>query len=979
MQSGYNITDLVKEAQTRWLKPAEVLFILQNYENQQLMDKPAQKPASGSLFLFNKRVLRFFRKDGHSWRRKKDGRTVGEAHERLKVGNAEALNCYYAHGEQNPNFQRRSYWMLDPAYEHIVLVHYRDTTEGRHNTGSMSQLSPGSSSTLTHSPSSYTAQLPGPAADVNGLRESISSPGSVEASSDTVIKNGRMDCLNIVERPAKVDSSSEFKISQALRELEEQLSLNDDTITKFDPPYSDYDNSNDSEILIHVQDYSRSAGMPDDLNNIWQQQYSGYNCKHHHQPLEDGVNIDSEQSLPWNEVLNYANSPGVASQEKQLYILDGNGITLLPSMSEPIQEQENHQQPNFDKHNGSSMLPPQEVEDFKFPTYSSAVNTYGTNPDYYTSFFDDAEIGMPLEADSSLTIAQKQKFMIREISPEWGYSSEATKIIVIGSFLCDPSDSAWTCMFGDIEVPLQIIQEGVICCQTPPHLPGKVTFCITSGNRESCSEVREFEYCAKPSSCARCNYPEADESKNLEEQLLLVRFAQMLLSDTSTQNGENIDLLGKFKASEDSWGQVIEALLAGTWTSLNTTDWLLQELLKDKLQQWLSSRSRGEIFHPDCSLSKKEQGIIHMVAGLGFEWALNQILSYGVGINFRDINGWTALHWAARFGREKMVAALIASGASAWAVTDPNSQDPTGKTPASIAATWGHKGLAGYLSEVALTSHLSSLKLEESELSKSSADIEAEKTVNSISNTSSLVTNEDQVSLKDTLAAVRNAAQAASRIQSAFRAHSFRRRQQREASAAADGDEYSILSNDVQGLSAASKLAFRNARDHKKLAFRNARDYNSAALSIQKKYRGWKGRKDFLAFRQKVVKIQAHVRGHQVRKNYKVICWAVGVLEKVVLRWRRRGVGLRGFRPESETIDDESEDDEDIAKVFRNQKVNVAIDEAVSRVLSMVESQEARQQYHRMLQRFRQAKAELESLNREAIPNSEGEDMYLLV
>jgi CG-1 domain len=30
-------------------------------------------------------VLRFFRKDGHSWRKKKDGRTVGEAHERLKV------------------------------------------------------------------------------------------------------------------------------------------------------------------------------------------------------------------------------------------------------------------------------------------------------------------------------------------------------------------------------------------------------------------------------------------------------------------------------------------------------------------------------------------------------------------------------------------------------------------------------------------------------------------------------------------------------------------------------------------------------------------------------------------------------------------------------------------------------------------------------------------------------------------------------
>lgn len=192
-----------------------------------------------------------------------------------------------------------------------------------------------------------------------------------------------------------------------------------------------------------------------------------------------------------------------------------------------------------------------------------------------------------------------------------------------------------------------------------------------------------------------------------------------------------------------------------------------------------------------------------------------------------------------------MVAALLASGASAGAVTDPNALDPTGRTPASIAATSGHKGLAGYLSEVALTSHLSSLTLEESELSKNSAEVQAEITVNSISN-GNVSSTEDQLSLKDTLAAVRNAAQAAARIQSAFRAHSFRKRQQWDVAATgANIDEYGISSDDIPGLSAMSKLAFRNVHDH-----------NSAALSIQKKYRGWKGRKDYLAIRQKVVKIQ---------------------------------------------------------------------------------------------------------------------------
>ncbi|KAL9437562.1 hypothetical protein AB3S75_023433 [Citrus x aurantiifolia] len=75
-----------------------MLFELQNHEKFGLTQEPPQKPLSRSLFLFN-RVLRFFCKDGYKWRKKKDGTTVGEAHERLKVRKTEALSCYYAHGE----------------------------------------------------------------------------------------------------------------------------------------------------------------------------------------------------------------------------------------------------------------------------------------------------------------------------------------------------------------------------------------------------------------------------------------------------------------------------------------------------------------------------------------------------------------------------------------------------------------------------------------------------------------------------------------------------------------------------------------------------------------------------------------------------------------------------------------------------------------------------------------------------------------
>ncbi|XP_027919739.1 calmodulin-binding transcription activator 4 isoform X2 [Vigna unguiculata] len=966
MTSGYeyDINDLHQEAQARWLKPAEVMYILQNHEKFQLTQEPPQQPTSGSLFLFNKRVLRFFRKDGHNWRKKRDGRAVGEAHERLKVGNVEALNCYYAHGEQNPSFQRRSYWMLDPEYEHIVLVHYRNTSEGRLSSGAGAQLSPSSSSAFSQSPSPYSNQNPGSTSilvDSYEPNQSFSSPGTTEVTSDIFILNNKMDHMDGTD--AESGTSSELEVTQALRRLEVQLSLNEDSFEDIAPFCNKHEIAHDSNPLdnqrvISNKEQSAAFSGPDDQGLFYDEyngrQGDGGEC--YHELIDHGYPDVNEEAL-WTGVLESCkSSTAVKLPPQNVYMAaenQENSVSFSRRVQVPISKQENSHWLNFNSDTSQSSVfsPPQGVDEVKFPAYSSVVETRVTNSGYYETLFDQSQIIAPLDADSSLTIAQKQKFTIKTFSPEWGYATETTKVIIVGSFLCHPSDSTWACMLGNVEVPVQIIHDGVICFEAPPHLPEKVTLCITTGNRESCSEVREFEYRDKTYSCTQCTQSKTDVTKSPEELLLLVRLGQMLLS-TSTIKNDNIESgvpLIKQKADDDSWSHIIETLLVGSGTSTGTVDWLLEELLKDKLQQWLSYRSQERNEETGCPLSKKEQGIIHMVAGLGFEWALNPILSCGVNINFRDINGWTALHWAARFGREKMVASLVASGASAGAVTDPTAQDPIGKTAASIAASNGNKGLAGYLSEVAVTSHLSSLTLEECELSKSTAQLQADMTVTSVSK-ENLAANGDQASLKDTLAAVRNVTQAAARIQSAFRSHSFRKRRAKEAAAGVDGTSIGGIGS-IPEISALSKLAFRNSREH-----------NSAALSIQKKYRGWKGRRDFLSLRQKVVKIQAHVRGYQVRKHYKVI-WAVGILDKVVLRWRRKGAGLRGFRQE---MDVHEHEDEDILKVFRKQKVDVEIEKAVSRVLSMVDSPDARDQYHRMLEKYRQAKAELAGTSDEA-------------
>lgn len=42
----YDINDLFEEAQRRWLKPAEVMYVLQNHEKYQFTEEPPQRPTS---------------------------------------------------------------------------------------------------------------------------------------------------------------------------------------------------------------------------------------------------------------------------------------------------------------------------------------------------------------------------------------------------------------------------------------------------------------------------------------------------------------------------------------------------------------------------------------------------------------------------------------------------------------------------------------------------------------------------------------------------------------------------------------------------------------------------------------------------------------------------------------------------------------------------------------------------------------------
>ncbi|XP_059642686.1 calmodulin-binding transcription activator 3-like isoform X2 [Cornus florida] len=550
------------------------------------------------------------------------------------------------------------------------------------------------------------------------------------------------------------------------------------------------------------------------------------------------------------------------------------------------------------------------------------------------------------------SLSQDQLYSIIDFSPNWAYAGSEIKVLITGRFLKSQRDvekCKWSCMFGELEVPAEVIADGVLRCHTPLHQAGRIPFYVTCSNRLACSEVREFEY--RENNILDVDVADTD-SCSTTEILLRMRFGKLLSVGSlsaPTSGSSNVDensyLCSKISSSMENddfeWDQMLKLTAEDEWSPVKIKEQLLQKLLKEKLHVWLLQKS-AEGGKGPCILDEKGQGVLHYAAALGYDWAIQPTIAAGVSINFRDVNGWTALHWAASWGRERTVVLLISSGAAPGLVTDPTPEYPSGRTPADLASSKGHKGIAGFLAESALSFQLSSLELKDTE-ERDAGDILGTKVVRTVSErTATPISDGDLpygLSLKDSLAAVCNATQAAARIHQVFRVQSFQKKQLKEY-----GDKKFGMSDER----ALSFVAVKTSR-----LGQHDGPVQAAAIRIQNKFRSWKGRKEFLTIRQQIVKIQAHVRGFQVRKNYKKIIWSVGIVEKVILRWRRKGSGLRGFKSEAlpgggMQHTSSKEDDYDFLKEGRKQ-TEERLQKALARVKSMVQYPEARDQYRRLL------------------------------
>ncbi|PIN12857.1 putative protein, contains IPT/TIG domain [Handroanthus impetiginosus] len=886
-----DVGNMMEEAKTRWLRPNEIHAILCNHKYFTVNVKPMNLPKSGTVVLFDRKMLRNFRKDGHNWKKKKDGKTVKEAHEHLKVGNEERIHVYYAHGEDNPTFVRRCYWLLDKSREHIVLVHYRITQELQ-----------GSPTTPVNSNSNSAVSDP-----------SVSWPLSEE--SDSAVDRAYCgSSVSLSDREGMTIKNHEQRLHE-INTLEWDELLAPDDSHKLNSPQegniAGFELPNQytmDSLRIRDNTLSTNKVFPESSTNGFSEQIAGSNPSNYNipsnlsfQPVGQEMTVNSETTISGLVPMG-----GVGS----LHNLGKDGLNAQDSfgrwMTRIIADS------------------PESVADQALESSTLTGHESFTYP----------------MMDNTRTSPLGQIFNITDVSPAWALSTEETKILVVGFFNeghlpCAESRLYFAC--GDSILQAEVVQPGVFRCLILPQKPGLVDLYMTLDGHEPISQVLAFEFRAPVQPKDEILSENKSDWKEFQLQMRLARLLfssskslsiySTKLSQTAIKEAKDFDR----KSSQISVGwEFLSEMIEGTKMSYTQAKNMLFELtLRNKLWEWLLEQVVSGCKVPERD--EQGQGVIHLCAILGYTWAVYPYLWSGLSLDYRDKNGWTALHWAAFYGREKMVATLLSAGAKPNLVTDPTSENPGGLNAADLASKNNYEGLAAYLAEKALVAQFEDMTL------AGNVSGSLQSTTNDTVNPENFA--EEELYLKDTLAAYRTAADAAARIQAAFREHSLKVR-----TIAVESSNPEI---EARNIVAAMKIqhAFRNYETHKKMA---------AAARIQYRFRTWKMRKDFVNMRRKAIKIQ-----------YRKIVWSVGILEKAILRWRLKRKGFRGLQVQSDTTfkdpNQDSDAEEDFFRASRKQ-AEERVERSVIKVQAMFRSKRAQQEYRRMKLEHNKAKLEYEGL-----------------
>ncbi|XP_026378000.1 calmodulin-binding transcription activator 5-like [Papaver somniferum] len=302
------------------------------------------------------------------------------------------------------------------------------------------------------------------------------------------------------------------------------------------------------------------------------------------------------------------------------------------------------------------------------------------------------------------TTTHKQIFSITGITNNTAISTLGREIAITGRFLDEQPDIDWKktpffFIFGNRSHRAVCLGEWVSSCIPMFHLPGTVNFWLSLDGTTPISQILKFDFLSTST-----NQELFSTYSGFRQQLCL---AHLLYSKTKRMT----DLSGISNFSE---AKIMHDLIL-SYCERNSTTFIrsiqnpfgrgenlyLEILLETMLMEWIYKRLEEGC--PTETLNFQGLGVIHMLAILSYRSLIRMYCELGKGklsLDFADLTGWTALHWAAFFNRNQTAQLLVGMGANPTLVTGRTIQFRNGLTVAEVALKNGHHKLASHLGKI---------------------------------------------------------------------------------------------------------------------------------------------------------------------------------------------------------------------------------------------------------------------------------------
>lgn len=567
--------EVVKTAKTRWLRNTEVCDVLLNYAAygfEPSVDAPV-RPLGGTLFLINRKVVRFFRKDGHNWQKKKDGKTIRETHEKLKVGTVELLNCYYTHSEEDAKFQRRCYWLLNMD-EGAVLVHYLTVKKEPQRPSSGVATPGGAARGALGSMGRDGKRAIGSKAPLSskiGNRALSSKIGSVASkikSASTAGRRGAGRSRKDVELESFLDGAaddfSRQNVSDMLNRDDEDLALifQETGLDDAEQGASEWKYALDSE-------YMSDDDAPATSLSRLMREFNGLDDEYDDDCDDGRARENSDQQTPtFSRSLVHSDSPRtggemsieeferrierIRSQWQNQVTGDGDSTSM-----ERIERQINTLEQDVERAMASSLQRASDDPGGEPSTSAGDADAADELSGHRANATErgDAENSMHTRRTSGIVrhvpatpSGVHVLWSIVDFTPSWDDVSGGAKVIITGNPLVELEPGiGMCCVFGTIAVPVEQLAPNVLKCYAPAHAPGVVSMFLVmeSGNGHPVSEISSFEFMESldPSRGVDVDRRDMiDQSANMSDRDFQMRLVQLLTtlgSDSSNSVGND--------------------------------------------------------------------------------------------------------------------------------------------------------------------------------------------------------------------------------------------------------------------------------------------------------------------------------------------------------------------------------------------------------------------------------------------------------